>query len=64
MSKNVELLSFKLGIVGFSLKDAQLPDIFIPRKSNVREAVNKLAKRFFFLLNMRFIDENLDPKHD
>ena len=49
-------------IVGFSLKDAQLVDIFIPRKRSVRKSVNKLAKRYFFQ-GMRFIDKNLDPKH-
>ena len=49
--------------VGFSLKDAQLVDIFIPQKRSVRQSVKKLAKRSFFR-SMRFIDENLDPKHD
>ena len=35
-------------IIGFSLKDAHLSDIFIPQKRNVREDVNELAKRSFF----------------
>ena len=49
---------------GFTvLKDAQLVDIFIPQKRSVRQSVKKLAKRSFFR-SMRFIDENLDPKHD
>ena len=34
-------------IVGFSLKDAQLVDIFIPQKRSVRQSVNRVAKRFY-----------------